>query len=127
MLVKYSKALPVRPWMEPEEPAMMEPMQRSARVGGRGRTSGTSMASLSTNGAGEKEWERRCGDGSWMRTFLCCLYSGFDWRRWTPASSSSSMSAGSWMRTGSVSSPYWSPMSPVSVQDDVSDSDDGRW
>lgn len=48
----------------------MAPMQRSARFGGRGRASGGSMASLLMPGDGEKEWLRRCGDGSWMRTFL---------------------------------------------------------
>lgn len=52
----YSKALPVRPWMEPEEPAMMEPTQRCAREAGRRRTSGISMASLSIIGDGESEW-----------------------------------------------------------------------
>jgi len=58
-----------------------------------------------------------------MRTFLWCLEDRF----WTPASSSSSSSSGSWRRTGSCSSAGCSPMSPVSVHEDSEPEDRRRW
>ena len=57
-----------------------------------------------------------------MRTLLWDLRD----RCWTPARSSSSMSLESWRRTGSMSSPFWTPISPVSVQDESDPDEDGR-
>lgn len=72
------------------------------------------MASLSMTVFGDLE---RPGEGAWMRTFFWDLRL----RCWTPASSSSSISLDSWRRTGSSSSPFCSPMSPVSVHEEPSE------